>query len=95
MPLVFVGIVNPVGTGFVNSLSRPGGNATGFMLFDYDLTAKWLELLKEVAPGIKRVAFIFNPKLAPGGGSYYTRLIEASAPTFAVTPTVAPIHDAA
>src|SRR5262249_43008852 len=45
LPIVFVGIVDPVGTGFVNSLSRPGGNATGFMLFDYDLSAKWLELL--------------------------------------------------
>src|SRR5262249_60758275 len=51
--------------------------------------------LKEVAPRVKRVAFIFNPKLAPGGGSYYTRLIEASAPPFAVTPTVAPVHGAA
>src|SRR5262249_10804966 len=55
-------------------------------------TGKWLELLKEVAPRVKRVAFIFNPKLAPGGGSYYTRLIEASAPPFAVTPTVAPVQ---
>jgi putative tryptophan/tyrosine transport system substrate-binding protein len=59
------------------------------------LTGKWLELLKEVAPRVKRVAFIFNPKLAPGSGSYYTRLIEAAAPSFAVTPTVAPIHGAA
>ena len=49
VPMVFVAIVDPVGTGFINSLSRPGGNATGFMLFDYDLSAKWLELLKEIA----------------------------------------------
>jgi ABC-type uncharacterized transport system substrate-binding protein len=56
VPIVFVGIVDPVGTGFVNSLSRPGGNATGFMLFDYDLSAKWPELLKEIAPGVTRVA---------------------------------------
>jgi putative tryptophan/tyrosine transport system substrate-binding protein len=53
-----------------------------------------LELLKEVAPGIKRVAFIFDPKVSPGDGSYYTRLIEASAATSAVVPTVAPVHDA-
>jgi putative ABC transport system substrate-binding protein len=67
---------------------------TGFTNVEFSLTGKWLELLKEVAPGIKRVAFIFDPKLAPGGGSYYTRLIEASAATSAVVPTVAPVHDA-
>jgi ABC-type uncharacterized transport system substrate-binding protein len=95
IPIVFTVVSDPVGEHFVESLARPGGNATGFTNVEFSLTGKWLELLKEVAPGIKRVAFIFNPKLAPGGGSYYTRLIEASAPTFAVTPTVAPVHDAA
>src|SRR6516225_8830496 len=58
VPIVFLGIVDPVGSGFVNSLSRPGGNATGFMLFDYDLSAKWLELLKEIAPGVTRAAVL-------------------------------------
>jgi putative ABC transport system substrate-binding protein len=72
-----------------------GGNATGFTNVEFSLTGKWLGLLKEIAPGIKRVAFIFDPKLAPGGGSYYTRLIEASAPTFGVVPTVAPVHGTA
>ena len=95
IPIEFTVVSDPVGEHFVESLARPGGNATGFTNVEFSLTGKWLELLKEVAPGIKRVAFIFNPKLAPGGGSYYTRLIEASAPTFAVTPTVAPVHDAA
>jgi len=95
IPIVFTVVSDPVGEHFVESLARPGGNATGFTNVEFSLTGKWLELLKEVAPGIKRVAFIFNPKLAPGGGSYYTRLIEASAPTFAVTPTVAPVQDAA
>ena len=95
IPIVFTVVSDPVGERFVESLARPGGNATGFTNVEFSLTGKWLELLKEVAPSIKRVAFIFNPKLAPGGGSYYTRLIEASAPTFAVTPTVAPVHDAA
>ena len=95
IPIVFTVVSDPVGEHFVESLARPGGNATGFTNVEFSLTGKWLELLKEVAPGIKRVAFIFDPKLAPGGGSYYTRLIEASAPTFAVTPTVAPVHDAA
>ncbi|MGA8001548.1 MAG: ABC transporter substrate-binding protein [Pseudolabrys sp.] len=95
IPIVFTVVSDPVGERFVESLARPGGNATGFTNVEFSLTGKWLELLKEVAPGVKRVAFIFNPKLAPGGGSYYTRLIEASAPPFAVTPTVAPVHDAA
>jgi ABC-type uncharacterized transport system substrate-binding protein len=95
IPVVFTVVSDPVGERFVESLARPGGNATGFTNVEFSLTGKWLELLKEVAPRIKRVAFIFNPKLAPGGGSYYTRLIEASAPSFAVTPTVAPVHDAA
>ena len=92
--IVFTVVSDPVGERFVESLARPGGNVTGFTNVEFSLTGKWLELLKEVAPGIKRVAFIFDPKLAPGGGSYYTRLIEASAATSAVVPTVAPVHDA-
>ena len=95
IPIVFTVVSDPVGERFVESLARPGGNATGFTNVEFSLTGKWLELLKEVAPGVKRVAFIFNPKLAPGGGSYYTRLIEASAPPLAVMPTVAPVHGAA
>jgi putative tryptophan/tyrosine transport system substrate-binding protein len=94
IPIVFVVVSDPVGEHFVESLARPGGNATGFANVEFSLTGKWLELLKEVAPGIKRVAFIFDPKLAPGGGSYYTRLIEASAPSFAVAATATPVHDA-
>ena len=95
IPIVFTVVSDPVGERFVENLARPGGNATGFTNVEFSLTGKWVELLKEVAPRVKRVAFIFNPNLAPGGGSYYTRLIEASAPAFAVTPTVAPIHSAA
>jgi putative ABC transport system substrate-binding protein len=76
-------------------MARPGGNATGFTNVEFSLTGKWVELLKEVSPRVKRVAFIFNPNLAPGGGSYYARLIEASAPRFAVTPTVVRIRGAA
>ena len=94
-PIVFTVVSDPVGERFLESLARPGGNATGFTNVESSLTGKWLELLKEVAPRVKRVAFIFNPELAPGGGSYYTRLIEASAPASAVTPIVAPVHSAA
>jgi putative tryptophan/tyrosine transport system substrate-binding protein len=92
IPIVFTVVSDPVGEHFVESLARPGGNATGFTNVEFSLTGKWLELLKEVAPRVKRVAFLFDPELAPGGGSYYTRLIEASAPPFAVTPIVAPVH---
>jgi putative ABC transport system substrate-binding protein len=95
IPVVFTVVSDPVGDRFVESLARPGGNATGFTNVEFSLTGKWVELLKEVAPGVKRVAFIFNPDLAPGGGSYYTRLIEASAPRFAVTPTLLRIRSAA
>ena len=68
---------------------------TGFTNVEFSLTGKWLELLKEVAPGIKRVAFVFDPKLAPGGGSYYTRLIQTAAPNFAVAATALPVRGAA
>src|SRR5262245_19614816 len=70
VPIVFLGIVDPVGTGFVNSLSQPGGNATGFMLFDYDLSAKWLELLKEIAPGVTRAVVLRNSALPTGIGQF-------------------------
>jgi putative ABC transport system substrate-binding protein len=70
VPIVFVGVVDPVGSGFVNSLSRPGGNATGFMLFDYDLSAKWLELLKEIAPGVTRAAVVRDSAIPTGIGQF-------------------------
>src|SRR5215469_7187466 len=95
IPIVFTVVSDPVGERFVESLAHPGGNATGFTNVESSLTGKWLELLKEVAPDVKRVAFIFNPKLAPGDGSFYTGLIEASAPSFAVVPTIVPVRDAA
>jgi putative ABC transport system substrate-binding protein len=95
IPIIFQGVSDPVGERFVESLARPGGNATGFTNVESSLTGKWLELLKEIAPRVKRVAFIFNPEMGPGGGLYYTRLIEASAPPLAITPIAAPVHDAA
>jgi len=70
VPVVFVGIVDPVGSGFINSLSRPGGNATGFMVFDYDLSAKWLELLKEIAPGVARAAILRDSAIPTGIGQF-------------------------
>jgi putative ABC transport system substrate-binding protein len=94
IPIVFAVVSDPVGDHFVESLARPGGNVTGFTNVESSLTGKWLELLKEIAPSVKRVAYIFDPKLAPGGGSYYTRLIEGTAPSFAVAPITTPVHDA-
>jgi putative ABC transport system substrate-binding protein len=70
VPIVFVGVADPVGAGFVNSLSRPGGNATGFMLFDYDLSAKWPELLKQIAPGVTRAAVLRDATSPSGIGQF-------------------------
>jgi putative ABC transport system substrate-binding protein len=93
IPIVFVNTTDPVGQGFVTSLAHPGGNITGFTDFDHTMGSKWLELLKEIAPGIARVAVIFNPKTAPVAASFL-RSIEAAAPAFAVSVTAAPVHDA-
>jgi putative ABC transport system substrate-binding protein len=70
LPIVFAGVTDPVGAGFVDSLARPGGNATGFMQFDYSLSAKWLELLKEIAPGVTRVAIVRDASVGFGIGQF-------------------------
>src|SRR5262249_61986122 len=70
VPIVFVNVSDPVGGGFVDSLSRPGGNATGFMQFEYDLSAKWLELLKQIAPNVTRAAVLRDPDLPSGIGQF-------------------------
>jgi ABC-type uncharacterized transport system substrate-binding protein len=70
IPIVFVGVIDPVGSGMVASLARPGGNATGFVVFEYSLAAKWLELLKEIAPGVTRAAVLRDPSLAAGIGQF-------------------------
>jgi ABC-type uncharacterized transport system substrate-binding protein len=70
VPIVFVQVVDPVGAGLVESLARPGGNATGFTAFEYSLSAKWLELLKEIAPHVTRVAVIRDPTRGPGIGQF-------------------------
>ncbi len=70
VPIVFAHAVDPVGAGFVDSLSRPGGNATGFVLFEYSISAKWLELLKEIAPSVTRVAVLRDAAAAAGTGQF-------------------------
>ena len=69
-PIVFVAVVDPVGAGFVASLAHPGGNATGFVMFEYGISAKWLELLKQVAPNVDRVAVVRNPSITSGIGQF-------------------------
>jgi len=66
LPIVFVSVIDPVGSGLVASLARPGGNATGFVTFEYALAAKWLELLKEIAPRVTRAAVLRDPTIASG-----------------------------
>src|SRR5262249_5479353 len=73
MPVVFVLVSGPVGDRLVASLAKPGGNLTGFTTFEFALASKWLEILKESAPSVRRVAILFNPMTAPAGGSAYVR----------------------
>src|SRR6516225_9118651 len=82
VPVVFVNIIDPVGAGFVESLARPGGNATGFTPFEYGMSAKWLELLKEIVPPLKLAAVLRDPAIASGAGQY--AVIQAASPSFGV-----------
>src|SRR5262249_619572 len=70
VPIVFTGVIDPVGSGLITSLSHPGGNATGFVTFEYALAAKWVELLKEIAPQVTRAAVLRNPTIAAGIGQF-------------------------
>ena len=81
-PIVFVSIIDPVGAGFVDRLARPGGNVTGFAQFEYSLSAKWLELLKEIAPGVTRAAVLRDTAVGSGVGQY--AIIQAVAPSLGV-----------
>ena len=86
IPIVFGAVADPVGAGFVASLSRPSGNITGFLFAEAEMGGKWLELLKEIAPGVKQAAMIFNPDTAPGRGSYYLSSFEVAAQSLKVEP---------
>jgi len=91
VPIVFALTPDPVGSGYVNALSRPGGNATGFMMFEYTLSAKWPELLKEVAPGATRAAVLRDPANAPGIGQF--AVIQSVAPTLGVEVSPVSLQD--
>jgi putative ABC transport system substrate-binding protein len=92
VPVVFAFAADPVGAGYIESLSRPGGNATGFLLFEYDLSAKWLELLKEIAPGVTRVAVLRNPTEMAGIGQF--AIIQSVARSVGVDVSVINLRDA-
>jgi putative tryptophan/tyrosine transport system substrate-binding protein len=92
IPIVFVTVADPVGHGYVANLSRPGGNLTGFVFTEGEMGGKWLELLTEVAPGIKRAAIMFNPDTAPHRGLFYLPSFEAAARSHKVEPITAPVH---
>jgi putative ABC transport system substrate-binding protein len=92
IPIVFAIVADPIGSGFVASFSRPGGNVTGFVNFEPTIAGKWLELLKEIDPRLARVAFLFNPLTAPFA-EIYLKPFKAAAASFAVEAIAAPIHD--
>lgn len=93
IPIVFVGSIDPVGSGLVASLARPGGNATGFELFEYGLSGKWLELLKQLAPGVTRAAVLRDTGTAGGIGQFAA--LQAVAPSFDTILSALDVRDAA
>jgi len=92
VPIIFANVADPVGSGFVTSLSRPGGNITGFTAMEGSVAGKWLELLKEIAPRVARVVFFFNPATATYA-EYYLSPFKAAATSFGVEAIAAPAHD--
>jgi putative tryptophan/tyrosine transport system substrate-binding protein len=92
VPIVFPVVGDPVGAGFVTSLARPGGNVTGFMNFEYSMGGKWLELLKQIAPGVKRVAVLRDPTLPSGIGQFAA--IQTVAPSLGVEVVPIDVRDA-
>jgi putative ABC transport system substrate-binding protein len=91
IPIIFANVVDPIGSGFVASLARTGGNVTGFTLVESSIVGKWLELLKEIAPRVNRVAFLFNPAAAPYA-QYYLAVFKAAAASLGMEAIEAPIN---
>jgi putative tryptophan/tyrosine transport system substrate-binding protein len=91
IPVVFVIVADPVGSGFVESLARPGGNATGFTVLEPTVSGKWVELLKEIAPRVNRVAVLFNPATTPYA-NFYLNPLKAAATSFRLEAIDAPVH---
>jgi putative tryptophan/tyrosine transport system substrate-binding protein len=94
IPVVFVNIVDPIGSGLVESLAHPGGNITGFSNYSFELATKWIETLKDIDPRIERVASVFNPQTAPYA-QVFLDAIEAAKKSLTVMTTALPVHDVA
>ena len=92
VPIVFVVVIDPVGAGFVASPARPGGNATGFTIFEYGMSGKWLELLKQIAPAVTRAAVLRDPTIASGIGQFAA--VQALAPSLGVDLSAVDVRDA-
>src|SRR5271166_4814439 len=92
IPIIFANVADPVGSGFVASLARPGGNVTGFNVSEPTMAGKWMELLKEIAPRVRRVAMLFNPETATYA-EYWLNPFKAAAAAFAVEAIAAPVRD--
>jgi putative ABC transport system substrate-binding protein len=93
LPIVFVAVIDPVGARFIQSMARPGGNITGFTNYEYGISGKWLELLKEIAPRLMRVAVIHDPAIAAGGGQLGT--LQAVAPSLGLELSALSVRDTA
>jgi putative ABC transport system substrate-binding protein len=93
VPIVFVNVSDPVGSGFAASMARPGGNATGFTNVEAPLAGKWVEVLKEIDPRIVRLTGLFDPHTSPAGGKFYMQLVQDAARSITVDVAAAPIHD--
>ncbi len=91
IPVVFVQVSDPVAQGFVANMTKPGGNITGFSMYEFAIGSKWLDLLKEVAPGLARVALMFNPETSPQS-QFFMRSIEAAAPSLGVQSVAVPVR---
>ena len=94
IPIVFVLVSDPVGNGFVENWTKPGGNITGFTDFEAPMAGKWLELLRQIAPHVTQVALLCNPETAPGGGAVFLGPIEKAAPAFALNWMAASVRNA-
>jgi putative ABC transport system substrate-binding protein len=97
IPIIFVAVSDPIGTGFVESISRPGGNITGFTNFEPTMGGKWLELLCDIAPSVKRIAMLFNPVTANAGasGGVYLQSMRAAANILGIELSVSPVNEPA
>ena len=93
IPIVFVAVSDPIGSGFVASMARPGGNITGFTVLHASIAGKYLEILKEMVPLLARAAIMYNPNSVPAGGKFFSRPFIESATKLKVRPITAEVHD--